>query len=850
MLKFIQIIALIISMINSVLVSLNVKPVKVVPQIPETKTVELVNKTDSPMGDTAEYAYNVKNSVQGLYSTTARKEYRMFNSQAVLSHKLKGVEKTADLTDRDGNAYIENSFKTFYTDKLGVEHFFENSTSAARVNTIRLGVYYYDCHVRDLADGNFNVDKEYHVYADKLYAQYTLLAKKPVKELYDFGSEITVPYASVKQLVIKDKYGIHTASEGFDPESVEYAAFDTASAGVVGFIVPADGSTARLTVTKGLLGYEVRQYAAFDASLGLNDYAENGGYGLNKVTFGFRIYTDGTHSFDGVSKAAYEERNPLKDIVVESGTANSTFAGYDALRGVYNINMDGTDFQTAYDNPQLQFTAPVSVKSDDDRVLYFNGTGNHGCLEAAAVLDGENVLVPMEVEVCKNFQGDGGEPLYGAKDYMYGDSVFPVCVKKDEQLDFTLINLYQNWGNYPIKQLSSIEFHTSYYHLSTGTTESNCIAPYFVGSKDGCTLPDFRTRSGNIWSGQPQFNSVGILKFLPHANKFPNTEFFSEFSGSEIASTGLAYSDVRDSYVDDGGAFTYTLRHVEMPQTDENRTYYTVKVRFNSDVTYGNFRKEFDLFNFNGRFVKFNKACYLNENNEAVDVNVDTSGKTQFYTLGNNAPFFGFYNVTDDTEQQIDLCFGCNFALIVRDSKIIMNGNECELPLVFREASDSAATNGMLTLDADLITFRKGDTIELNLVLLPWGVGTEESYETVLKVREDSALKPITLTAEKGTVVEDDILPIVKADDNEAVFTVKGGRNNNALTVTGLTSMKAPRIEILNNGEWVKYETASSEHGYDGYTVKPADNGTYSFSFIYTAETPDNEYTFRVRAAE
>ncbi|MCQ2463404.1 MAG: hypothetical protein MJ177_08400 [Clostridia bacterium] len=795
---------------------------------------------------TAEYAKNARNAVQAVYTTTARKAYRMSNSMAVVTHKLAGVEKTADLTDRNGNAYFTDGFRTFYTDKNGVEHSFENSTETGRVNTIRLGEYYYECHIRDLAKCNFKVDKAFHVFSDRLYVQYSFLADKPTEKLFDFGSKYTIPYTSVTGLAIKDKNGIHNKINCIDSESVEYIAFDTKDTGVVGFIVPSDGSTKKLTVTLGALGYTVKQYAAFDPSAGLNDYTESGGYELNKITFGCRVYTDGTHSFDGIEKAAYEERNPLEGITVEKGTANSTYLGYDALRGVYTVQMDGTDFQTAYDNPQMQFTAPISISSNDDRTVYFRSYGLSGCLEAAAIIDSENQLVPMEVQVCKNFRDDGGEPFYSVKDYQYGDAFFPVCVRGGEQLDFTLVDLYQNWGCFPIKQLSSIEFHTSYYHISTGTTESNCIAPYFVFEKDGWTLPDFRCRSGNIWSGQPQFNSVGILKFMSHTNKVWNTVYYNELAGTEIASTGLAYCDIRNTYVDDCGDFTFTLRHAEMPQTDENRTYYTVKVKFDRDVTYRDFRNEFELFNFDGRFVKFNKACFLNENNEPESVDVYTGEKVRFYTLGTEAPVYGFYDVTDDTEYQIDNCFGCNFALIIRDSKITVSGKESNIPFVFRDSSTADMTNGILTLDADVITFKKGDTIELNMVLLPWGTGREESYDTVMKVREDSALKPVAVTAKTGTVVEDDIIHVVRAENGKAEFTVKGGRNNNAVVVEGFTSMKAPAIEILKDGEWTEYVTASEEHGYDGYSVKIADDGTYTFSFLYEAESPDAEYTFRV----
>ncbi len=406
---FFRFIAMLLSLLNALSVSLRLKKIEVKQNETEISDVKLVNSTESPMCKTAEYACNVGNSVQAVFTTTARKAYRMSNGQMILTHKLTGAEKTAGITDKNGNIYVENTFRTFYTDKCGIEHYFENTLTKGRINTIRLGEYYYDCHVRDFDDGNFNVDKNFHVYPDKVYAQYSLLAKEPTTELYDFGSEITVPYLSVNKLEIKDKNGTHGTLDGIDAESVEYAAFDIKDTGVISFIVPSDGSAKKLTVTKGILGYEVRQYAAFDASLGLNDYAENGGLGMNKITFGFRIYTDGTHTFDGAEKAAFEERNPLADVTVEKGTANSVYLGYDALRGAYTVQMNGTDFQTAYDNPQMQFTAPISIKSDDDRTLYFRSYGLSGCLEAAAILDENDNLVPMEVEVCKNFCGDGGE---------------------------------------------------------------------------------------------------------------------------------------------------------------------------------------------------------------------------------------------------------------------------------------------------------------------------------------------------------------------------------------------------------------------------------------------------------
>lgn len=844
--KLRSLIALLLSLLELILINTGIKKIPVEEAGKDGAQVVIADKTESNLLNTAEYAANAKNTVQAYYTTSARTEYIMNNAQMSFAHKLSGAVKTASLTDGDGNVYIEDSFRTFYCLTPGAKLYFENSATEARVNTIRLGEYYYDCHIRDLESPRFKVDKNYHVYADKLYAQYTLLCKKPTEALYAFGSEITIPLAGVMSVRVKDKNGIHNTVTGIDEASVEFAAFDIENVGVVGFIVPSDGSTEKLSVSRGVCGYTVTQYAAYKPHTGINDNNEDGGYELNNVTFGCRIYTDKTHDFSGVEQAAWEERYPLDAISVEKGNSNAAYIGYDALRGMYTIEMDGTDFQSAYDDPEHQFTAPVTVKgSGQDRVLYFRAYTQSGCLEAAALLDSNKRLAPVEVQECKNFRGDGGEGFYSPIDYSYGDAIFPIKVRGNEMLKFTVVHLYQNWGNYPIKQLSSIEFHTSYYHISTGTTESNCFAPYFVGDKDGWTLPDFRTRSGNIWQGQPQFNSTGILKFMSYRNNYGNKTYFSEFSGSTVDSCGLAFMDMTNAYTDDLGKYTYTIRHVEMPQTDENRTYYSLRVKFTGDATYEDFRKNFDIFYFDGRFVKYDRLSYLSADNTVVTENANASGKPQYHTLGSDSPFWGFNKITADTEHYIGECFGCNFALLVKNCKIVCGGQEKEIPLVFRNTSDDDITVGALTLDADKITFTKGDTIELDMILLPWGVGTEESIDTVLSVREDSLLNPVSVTALKGSVEADAYLPVVTARNNEAEFTLTGGRNNIAVTVKGFSSVKAPSVYSLVDGEWQSVELASS-NGYDGYTVKVQPDGKYAFSFVYRAEDPYAEYTFRV----
>ena len=621
--------------------------------------------------------------------------------------------------------------------------------------------------------------------------------------------------------------------------------------GIVGFIVPSDGSTATLTVVETDGYYIVTQKSSYVEGTGVNKYDETGGYSLNKVTFGFRIYTDKTHSFDGINNEAYLERNPLSGITVESSNCNASFAGYDALRGTYTFDMYGTgSFAEAYANANRQYSAPISITCDDnDRNIYIRTFGHYGILEASRLLDDNGILSPLDVQVCKNFQGDGGESFYSVKDYQYGDGFFPISLKKNETTEFTVLHLFQNWGNVPLKQLSSIEFHTSYYHLSTGCTETNCFAQYFVGDRDGWTLPDFRTRSGIMWSEQPQFNSVGVLKFVTYNNRilglFDNKQTYAEYVSTKIDSSGLAYSDYTTDYISDCGSYVYSLRHVEFPQTDENRTYFTIDITFTKDISFKNFKRDFDLFNYNGRYAKYDNLSYLDENNVHTTVDVEKSAVDKYYTLGDNAPYYTLYNVSADAEEQIEKRFACNFALLVKDSEIVIGGEEKNIPFVVRDSSTTAESNACLTLDADNLKFTAGDKITLDIILLPWGVGNEEDFDAVLKVREDSILKPFTLTADVGTVIEDAFIPRIRCEDNVAEFTVTGGRNNCAIRIDGFTSLECPKVYAKSGDEYIELSVASV-NGYDGYTVHYNPDGTYGFSFVYSADTPESVNTFKI----
>lgn len=676
----------------------------------------------------------------------------------------------------------------------------------------------------------FKLDKTFHTYSDKMHQEFRIIALSDVSNVTAFGYEIKLPTKNVDAIQYRDKNGTGSDISKMDTASVEYIAFDIKKTGVIGLIIPPNGTTKKVEVTTEEGFYVLRQFG----NLSKETYKRN-----NEDSFSNRLYTDTTHSFDGIDRAAFLERNPLSGIQMLNNTSKAEFLGYDFARGAYRFTMDGTDFSTAYNRyPDKHFIADIKINNDDnDREFYIWMNTKYGGLECAAILDDTKTSVPIPLQVCKNFKGEIEEPFYDPADNAYGDTFFPMKLEANKETQFTLLNLYQNWGKYPLKQISSIQFHVSYYHLSTGVTESNCIAPYYVYGKDGWTLPDFRGASGIMWSSQPQFNSVGRLYFVSYVNG-DNKVVRSEYTDSLIRSAGQTYADMDYNYISDDGSYKYTLRHVEFPQKDENRTYYTLELTFLKNLTIDNVREDFTLFKIDGRSTYFKQTGYLNENNESVVIPVDTLTKnSNIYTLGKENPYFSYFDLVNGDSVM-------NFGLIVKNYDITIGGKKFNGNLAYKNVYDGSLNHGTLTLDLGKTKFKKGDKITIDLILLPYGSHLDKDDDNVRYVREDSALNPLKVEAIKGTVVPDTYLPRVLCVNNQAEFKITGGRNNNVVRIDGFTNIKKPSIYEMIDGNWVPVEF--SVHDYDGYTVHFNMDGTYSFSFVYTMESPETVRHFKI----
>ena len=718
-------------------------------------------------------------------------------------------------------------------------------------------------------------DRTLYVYSDKVNQIMHLVAPS-VNKIREYGWETVVAADTVSKLIVGDKNGNHTSLDDVDWDSAIYVAFDIKRVGILGYILLDDEGSGSLKVTLENGNYVIRQ------SYVPERYTINAG---DDIYMGHRLYTKETHDFSDFLFEAYCEYNPLQNVEVFGNGMNSFYLGYNALRGAYELKVAGASWNEIYVNAQNRhFPLFAGIKGDEyDRNIYVFSSvlGKIGTLECAVMLDGNGNIVPINLEICKNFNADGEANVF-LKDDGYSEAIFPLVIKAGSDNQFQLVHLYQNWGKFPLKQISSIQFYAPFYHLSTGVTETNCIRPWYdMNNKESLyLLPDFRAMSATLWmdiyknsngtilTNQPQHTNGGTHVFMQYVGE-DGKIVYSENTQNYIGSYGPTYAEMDMVFITDDGKIKITYKHIEMPQTDENRTYYEIEYEILEDLTINNMLRDFAFYTVTGRNMNYEHLGYLNENNEHViiDTNKKADGTTDLeaervHVLGDQNPYFSLFEYRekygtpdlDDYENNY-----VNTGFIVYDSYIEIGGEEYEGSFALFE--QGRATRFTLNIDGE-VTFKKGDKMTLDLILMPWGDGygkTDYSSEypniNVIEVRENSALNPFKVTAGANcTVLDSTFLPKVKSTDGKsAEFTVSGGENNVTVRVYGFDKSVRPTIYEYVGGEWVVYEVSSANtpdsrgnaHDYDGYMVHYDGNGSYSYSFVATI-TDGAPRTFKI----
>lgn len=740
------------------------------------------------------------------------------------------------------------------------------------------------------------LSRSFLTYSDKMHHVIQIAATEETVGIAAVGMETKIDATTVAKLIVEDNSGIHETIDGVDWASVKYVGFDITDAGIFGYILPYDGSGGKIEVTLSDGIYTVIQtHVPVDNKIIPSAAKTNN---ANDFVMSQRVYTDSNHDFTEFLKEAYCEINPLTDKVVKLNSDSSSgaaFAGYDPVRGIYKFTLPsvGGGFDAFYyKTPNKHYNVSFTIRGDEyDRKMYFMTYTPSGSLECAAILNENNLMLPVPIEVGKNFSETAGDRnIFNLDDATYGEAIFPLVINAKQKVTYNVINLYQRWGNFPLKQLSWIQFHSPYYHLSTGVVETNCILPWsytpwtYVNNFKGLnTLPDFRPMSAPFWATQPQHTSCGTHTWMVYtdANGIHSTY---ECTENLITSYGPIYAEVTMDYISDDGRIKSTYTHMEMPQTDENRTYYSITHEILEDISFKDFSRDFEFYRVsdNDPTGVYTQLGYLNNNNECVVVDAVMNTVTENengsknvivadaveYVLGTDHPYFSLFNMTGNSK---DGGYS-NLALLISDSSFIIGGESVTPNFAIVHAENYVA----LSLDYDELTLKKGDKITINCILLPWG-SQESVYDgsnglapdqNVRNVREDTILDPIKATPVSDCeVIESAFVPMVKSTNGKtATFTVsggsktketvwEGGRNNIAIRVYGFDMLTAPVVEEQVDGEWVPYvinsynnpDKANYAHSYDGYGVYYDGNGKFSYAFVIDM-TDGKDRTFRISA--
>ena len=768
-----------------------------------------------------------------------------------------------------------------YTVKLDGENYKGNVTSL-RIDVA--GEAGSTCEIKDVklikgSDGgapeNLSIVRSFQVYSDKMHS-FIQFASKDVAttDIARLGYETKIPKSKVSKVIAMDENGLHESFEDIDWASTEYVGFDITDAGIFGFILPYDGQGGTREVSDDGENYVIIQYNTPENGT-INPSVE-GTDNANDYYIGQRIYTDDTHSFEDFIYEAYNERHPLKNIATNtSASTGGDTIEYDALRGIYSISIDYDVFNTAYYQwPNKHYNVNFSIRGDGRaRNIYIMTSTKGLCLECAALLDKNDLMLPIPIQVGKNFSESNGERnLYNMDDVTYSEAIIPLKLDESEKYEFNILNLYQNWGNFPLKQISWIQFYAPVYHLSTGVIETNCIVPWGGMRNTGSTLntlPDHRAMSAPFWTDQPQHSSGGIHHWLLYSDAEGNYSS-SENISNVIDSFGPTYADINMEYISHDGKISVTYTHTEMPQTDENRAYYEMKYTVLEDISFKDFAHSFSFYSVsdNDPTGLYQNVGYLNADNECTVVESNlTEGTHVDYPLGDECPYFSFFNMENytSTSQQGYV----NLSFLILDSEFIIGGEKVEPQFLLVNYYNYLT----LSLNLDEVNFKKGDTFTINAIVMPWG-SQESIYDSdefapdwnVRAVRENSLLNKVSAVPGEGTeLVESVFVPKVKSTNGkQATFTLTGGcknksaelgQHNIAVRVYGFERITAPVIEEFVNGEWVVYDVSSAKnpdqygnaHAYDGYCIYKDPDGTYSYSFVVDM-TEGNDRKFRVSA--
>ena len=538
----------------------------------------------------------------------------------------------------------------------------------------------------------------------------------------------------------------------------------------------------------------------------------------------------------------FAESEPLSDRFLSTRKGKMPLH-YDARKGYYVVGTETSDsFQRQfYEFPNRYETASITVKNDDKpKKIYISHQSVVGgaIVEGGVILNEEGQPMPITVQVSKNFDGEKEEKFYNPLDTAFSETFFPLYLEPNEEVSLSSLHVYQNWGQHMTKHWSSLGAWMDYFHSSTGVTETTCYVPFKFGGIGGVSIADFRAMSQEaFWKGQPQHDNLAGHSFLSFYDG--DRWQHAKYESTVYRSTGPNWYDIQLNYISTDGSIKITADIWETPQLDELRSFFKVKYEVLKPLTIKDAQAHFRFLSVTSTIqgLRFNRLAASGVEDMAIDF-----AKSPFPIKGIKLPaknaFVAEYG--DSIKNR-----GAN-AIILREfsgpqgigpAVTVQTG-----PYKNRFKGDSENDTRMLIVpDKENLELKAGDIFTIDGYWLPYG-----ECDNAATPRKETGFyavgAPKVTNISIGNVVSD--LPVkIEADDNEAQFSIKGGKDLIPVIVTGLTEWKYPRIWKKEDEKWRLLSHArNSEH--DGYQVFSEGDG--KFGTIFLVSTDDQEQHLKV----
>jgi len=715
------------------------------------------------------------------------------------------------------------------TDLAGKTYTSLNTKAPSRVNIYRRGPYYIETHWLDVgltdSEGKLAPIKGevvFYSYPEKTHVGVILHVTKPIE--------------------------VKNASIAFD--------FDAETCASPAENVPDDGLRANSFCLVKLADNAPTCALIYPVPHGVDDVTiEKTPQGVRVANF---IYSDEAHDGatakcnEGDKPAAYFELFPLPtseiseemEAEVEPLLSSAIAAdygkslGYDPIRGCYKLQTDteGGFSYHYYTNQNAYEVAAFSIQNNNTprKVYVLHETRkNAGSVECGALLDEIGSTLPITVQISKNFCGEFEEPFYNHDDTAFSETIFPLHLGADEQRKLTSLHLYQNWGSHPLKQFSSLGAWMDYYHMSTGVTETTCYVPFLFAGLDGVTIADFRPMSQKMWDSQPQHDNVAGHSFLRYKDSSDRWHFI-EYAGTTFRSTGPNWADMSMSYLSDDGKAKVTVDVFEMPQTDELRNFVHLRVDFLDTIAVkdGNIGENMRLLKIATwvQGMRYTNVAYGGSTGDATIVPIRLNDG---FTV-NAAPLpsqNGWAAVYPDQR-------GANAYIVRRfEGKI---GGETVAPGVSLIGKPDGNTELYLVPVTKAKEISAGDYLDIDLILMPYGGGTEDEKPAAKCALDFGLNAPKVTEVTAGTKLAYFPTRLALDDKGRVEFKLTGGMNCIPIIIEGAKDYSSLRLYNTDGEKTLVDLSRKGEK--DGYEVFSKDNGTFGFVFLVNTDGKEHKY--------